>query len=202
MCKTAKINFSKNLLIDEATILDIDIFKWLDNGYAPKTRAYICYNESFLKIKLESDEKDLTINATDDDLKIWCDSCLEMFLMPYDDDKRYINFEFNPIGKMIMALRFDRDNKNSIVKKYKPLLSVQSEIIKDKSWSITFKISFEMLKEIYGKDRIIKKGDIIKANFYKCGDESIFEHYGMWSEVKTLNPDFHRPEYFGKLILN
>ena len=38
------------------------------------------------------------------------------------------------------------------------------------------------------------------ANFYKCGDETQKPHYLSWNPVKTSKPDFHRPEYFGKLI--
>ena len=39
--------------------------------------------------------------------------------------------------------------------------------------------------------------------FYKTGGADITgnEHYGMWNEVGTENPDFHRPEYFGKFII-
>ena len=41
---------------------------------------------------------------------------------------------------------------------------------------------------------------IANANFYKCGDETQKPHYLSWSPVKTSKPDFHSPEYFGKLI--
>ena len=38
-----------------------------------------------------------------------------------------------------------------------------------------------------------------RANFYKCGDNTTKKHYLTWNPVKTKNPDFHRPEYFGLL---
>jgi len=40
---------------------------------------------------------------------------------------------------------------------------------------------------------------ISNANFYKCGDDTSKRHYLSWNPVKTPNPDFHRPEYFGTL---
>ena len=39
-----------------------------------------------------------------------------------------------------------------------------------------------------------------KANFYKIAENSSNPHYITWSEVGIDHPDFHRPEFFGKLI--
>ncbi|MGI6239399.1 MAG: carbohydrate-binding family 9-like protein, partial [Christensenellales bacterium] len=36
------------------------------------------------------------------------------------------------------------------------------------------------------------------ANFYTC-DESIHPHFGVWNHVAAAQPDFHRPECFGRL---
>ncbi|HEX9250722.1 MAG TPA: carbohydrate-binding family 9-like protein, partial [Ignavibacteriaceae bacterium] len=44
------------------------------------------------------------------------------------------------------------------------------------------------------------KCDDAIGNFYKCGDETEFKHYGMWSLIENSTPDFHLPEYFGKII--
>ena len=43
--------------------------------------------------------------------------------------------------------------------------------------------------------------DTLKANFYKCGDLTSHPHYLSWSPIGTPKPDFHRPEYFGELII-
>ena len=45
------------------------------------------------------------------------------------------------------------------------------------------------------------RGAAFRGNFYCC-DESIHPHFGSWSAIKAPQPDFHRPECFGKLILN
>ena len=41
----------------------------------------------------------------------------------------------------------------------------------------------------------------MKGNFYKCGDDTKYPHFGCWNEVVWEEPDFHRPECFGDLIL-
>ena len=56
------------------------------------------------------------------------------------------------------------------------------------------------VKAVWGKEDSAS-GDTIKANFYKCGDETEHLHYGMWSRCETEKPDFHRPEFFGTLVI-
>jgi hypothetical protein len=38
------------------------------------------------------------------------------------------------------------------------------------------------------------------ANFYKCGDGTPEPHFVTWNPVGTENPDYHRPEFFGKVL--
>lgn len=42
----------------------------------------------------------------------------------------------------------------------------------------------------------------MRGNFYKCADLTTVPHYLSWSPVGTPSPDFHRPEYFGTLVLD
>ena len=37
--------------------------------------------------------------------------------------------------------------------------------------------------------------------FYKCGDKTAHPHFLSWNPVGTPAPDFHRPDFFGELIL-
>ena len=39
-----------------------------------------------------------------------------------------------------------------------------------------------------------------RGNFYKCGDRLPVPHYLSWAPIGTPKPDFHRPEYFDRLI--
>ncbi len=39
-----------------------------------------------------------------------------------------------------------------------------------------------------------------RGNFYKCGDETKSEHYGMWNNIDSPKPNFHLPECFGDFI--
>ena len=40
-----------------------------------------------------------------------------------------------------------------------------------------------------------------RGNLYKCSGPALHEHYGCWNAVGTAAPDFHRPEYFGDMLI-
>lgn len=64
------------------------------------------------------------------------------------------------------------------------------------NWTLTVEIPFKLLG--IDPDNLPAS---IKANFYKCGDETSVPHYVSWSPIEVENPDFHRPEFFGELVL-
>jgi len=37
------------------------------------------------------------------------------------------------------------------------------------------------------------------GNVYKCGDCLPVPHFISWNPIKTENPDFHRPDFFGQI---
>lgn len=43
-------------------------------------------------------------------------------------------------------------------------------------------------------------GKSVTANFYKCGDDMPVRHYLSWNPIKLERPNFHTPQFFGKLI--
>ena len=70
------------------------------------------------------------------------------------------------------------------------------------SWEVVAKIPFSIIEALYGIDRKkFTSGYVFYGNFYKCGDETDCVHYGAWNEVEVDSPDFHRPEFFGRLII-
>ena len=44
-------------------------------------------------------------------------------------------------------------------------------------------------------------GMTLRANFYKCGDDTAQPHYIAWNAVDHPTPNFHLPQYFGELHL-
>ena len=64
------------------------------------------------------------------------------------------------------------------------------------NWRVTVVIPFSLI----GVDPE-NLPERLRANFYKCGDKTAHPHFLSWNPVGTPSPDFHRPDFFGELIL-
>lgn len=42
-------------------------------------------------------------------------------------------------------------------------------------------------------------GQAGRANFYKCGDLLTDPHFTAWSNIRSPEPNFHLPEFFGAI---
>lgn len=198
--KTVNVPYSESLTFNEKETLNIEKYKWVNNSYKPKVDVFLCHNNEKLGVKFIAYEDEISVKAKNDNEKVYCDSCVEFFVRPFDDDPRYVNFEVNPIGSMIMSINQAKGNSEVLVFKYKTLLNVVTDR-RDGQWSVQYEVPFSILSEIYGKSEILKSGDVINANFYKCGDETKEPHFGMWNEITQEGASFHTPQFFGKLIL-
>ncbi len=43
---------------------------------------------------------------------------------------------------------------------------------------------------------------VMAGNLNKCASATSAPHYLSWNPIDTPTPDFHRPEFFGKIILD
>lgn len=132
------------------------------------------------------------------------DSCLEFFVTI--DGEKYINIEANSIGALyvgIGASRKDHTTADKILSKDE-MVKV-TPVIEDDKWSIIIDLPLDKLEALYGKEipnEQFSSGFTFGGNFYKTESaDNGNEHYGMWNEVKTDIGDFHRPDYFGKFII-
>ena len=129
---------------------------------------------------------------------VYKDSCLEFFVRFNSESPKYMNFEMNSNGAFLAAVRTDRANKTPI-NMLAPLPKVTATK-ENGSWSVEVFFSNDFIGKTFGKFSFAR-GEQIKGNFYKCGDETEIPHFGMWSPVDNATPDFHRPEFFGTLII-
>ncbi len=193
--KTANnINCINDKAWDSADVANIDKVNWQEYGCVPKTTGKLLYNDYGIYVQLETDEKPLLARYCNQNDMVCCDSCMEFFFRPNENDPRYFNFEFNPFGTMYFAIRTsrydpvypDKDKKYFNVKSY----------VDDKRWVLQFCIPFEFIDEIFGGHT-----NTIYGNLYKCGDETQNTHYATYYPITTEEPDYHRPEFFGEFVL-
>lgn len=174
-----------------------------DAPYTPDCNGSIARSRTHLAVMYHVRGLDLRATAMEDNGNSWEDSCCEFFVTdPYDGT--YYNFELTCIGSLLSSKRKSRiDSKLqdpallSRVIRYSSLEHKPMDI-SDKvfGWTVVMLIPFEIIG--IDKDNIPVS---VRGNFYKCGDLTAHPHFLSWNPIQTAKPDFHRPEFFGELIL-
>ena len=172
-------------------------------GYQPSCVFNIARSEKALAIVYHVRGLDLRAKALEDNGPVWEDSCCEFFVAS-PDGSRYYNFEMNCIGTVLNGQGPDRHDRVRThleeMKKIRRFSSLEHREIEESdqlfSWQTAMVIPFEMM----GMDPGQLPAEI-QANFYKCGDKTAHPHFVSWNPIQTEKPDFHRPDFFGKLIL-
>ena len=183
----------------DAPKAEIACYKWTE-GYTPYAFAQVIYVRDLgLALHMEAYESDPKSVYTMYNQPVYTDSCLEFFVNCNPKQPLYINFEMNANGAFLSALRPGRKGKQPIHELMSDLPAVMAKKFED-HWSVDAFFTLSQIKTLFGKDTF-ETGDVLLGNFYKCGDETPIPHFGMWAPIDLEAPDFHRPEFFGKLII-
>ncbi len=190
---------------DDSPKAEIASFHWEKESFS-RPESFVCvYAEenSGIHMKLWSFEDNIRCLCTERDSPIYTDSCLEVFLMPVEGDKRYINFEVNPNGVYLSEIGTCRNDRR-FIKEITDIEPVISPFTVNRNgntaWGYEIFIPDELVSAVYGVDYSTCEG-IIKGNFYKCADKSSSPHYGALFPVTTAELGFHNPDCFGDIII-
>jgi len=183
---------------DALNEIEIADYPWL-NAYPDRfpTFARAGWNEDGITVLMYAEEAPVLSRETGFGGAPCRDSCMEFFFIPFPEaDARYLNIEINPFGAPHVGIgegRYDRRvYKTAIdgmtIRTSKP----------GKYWAISYRIPMSLIEAEYG--RTLAAGQTMRGNFYKCS-EDIHPHFGTWNPVVAPQPDFHRPECFGEIVL-
>lgn len=183
---------------DKAEVAKIDKYVW-GGEYRPEAYAKLVLveGEGFALQMTCMESEPLAVYKNFDD-PVWKDSCLEFFASFNNASPLYMNLEMNSAGAFLMGIRTSRENKRSAAE-----IVALPHVKATKGegfWRVEYMISFEIIEKLFGKTEL-KSGSVFKGNFYKCGDDTAVPHFGSWAPIGTEKPDFHRPEYFGELVI-
>lgn len=184
----------------------IDSYVWGGAERAHKAYGQAVYAatggaDEGLYIHLCCEEKDPISVTTVHNGPVWEDSCLEFFFTVSDSDEQkngYINIECNSNGVTLIAYGKDRYERTFIVDMGIEPFPVELKKSCDR-WELFEFVPLEALVKIFGIAKIDESA-VMSGNFYRC-DENGDAPFGSWSPVSTPEPDFHRPEFFGKMTL-
>lgn len=172
----------------------IDSYVW-EGDYRPEARAYVAWDGNGLSVLLCAKEETICTAAKHFCDPVCRDSCLEFFLMPLEDDPRYVNIEVNAAGVAYIGKGTGRaDGKR--LDALPEGMNIRTSRHEGGWWAVAYTVPFALIERLLG--RTPGPGEQMRGNFYKC-DETVHPHFGSWSPVVSPKPDFHRPECFGTL---
>lgn len=184
-------------------VADINCFNWekeLGVFYRPESHFQMCFvKEKGVWVKMNSKENNIRRVCHRRDENVYEDSCLEFFFKPFTHRDEYVNFEINLNCAYLSQFGKSRENRKFI----KELTNLEPQIktgIIARKWSVELFLPCDLISEIYSEKFNAFPG-IYYGNFYKCGDKTIFPHYGSYSPMGDVNKGFHDPNLFAKLIV-
>lgn len=201
MMKTYTVIRNVEERIDWTKISGVRIETWIEEPKLPVTAAaQLCWDQTHLHVFMSAEEPVIVARFKDDMSMVCRDSCLEMFISPIAEDRRYFNFEMNPFGASYLGFGHGR---NDLVRLHpgnvRELFNIRTSI-DDSSWTLQYDIPHSFIR-LFIPEFDPVSGHRMRANFYKCGDDIQPEHELMWNPITNGNADFHQPEFFGELVL-
>ncbi len=177
----------------------------LANGSGPalqQTTVRICYNKQALYLRFDCDDDDIWGTYTQRDDPIYDEEVVELFITSGEaDPTRYYEFEISPNGVLLDA------------QIYNPT-SQRAELEVDESWNcpgLRWQAGRNDAPNHWWAILVIPWAAIAppghlppvwRANFYRIErPRQVTPEFSCWSPPTTEPADFHKPAYFGTLIL-
>lgn len=182
---------------EEIKPLSVATYSW-NCAYRPQMTAKAAFvpNEGFY-VKTCCQESDPRATYTEPNSPVCRDSCMEFFAA-FDTAKPevYVNYEINANG-CALAQFGTSDNRPFLDPADMPTPTVTRT---EDSWGWELFIPLTVLNKLFGEIEY-KAGSVIRANVFKCGDDTASPHYGSWQPIDWPYPSFHRPQFFGEMRL-
>lgn len=157
-----------------------------------------------LCIHSEVSEPHVRGTVAEDNGEVWTDSCIEFFFTT--DGDGYYNFETNCIGRMVASYRKGRNEgvefaSPAVLAAIKRNPSLGETPFGTVETAGTWNMSVRLPLQAFFKHGIESLDGLeARGNFYKCGDLLPAPHFLSWCKVDVPDPDFHRPEFFGRIV--
>ena len=158
--------------------------------------AQVCHDGETIWVRLTAEEAPIRATLTGALDPVCKDSCLEFFVAPQRDDRRYFNFEFNPLGTMFLGFGAERETRVRQVPSNAERLFAPKPLVHENGWEIVFRIPLAFVRMYFPESSLHEEW---RCNFYKCGELTEKPHYLAWAPLNTDVPDYHRWQDFGIL---
>ncbi|WP_423128133.1 carbohydrate-binding family 9-like protein [Gaoshiqia sp. Z1-71] len=182
--------------------IPIDKFPWGKIASLPRVAFKIAHNQENIFLFFHVCEEQVLARYTRHNDPVYTDSCVEFFIA-FGDEPDYYNFEFNSLGTCLAAWGPDRHQRERANPEKLNLIQTQTIINRVSHYQLPcfeWQLSIKIPVSSFFKHQISQLSEkTARANFYKCGDDLDHPHFLCWQTIKTPDPDFHQPFYFGEI---
>ena len=178
---------------------------WPQFPYRPSVGVRLAHTGHSLLLHYKVEEDCVLACNYRDNGDIWTDSCVEFFVsVAYDG--LYYNIECNCICALLVGCGRDRHDRQraegQITSQIGRWSSLGRDPFPERQGTVSWELMLDIPYSVFFRHRIeTLSGQTIRANFYKCGDHLSRPHYLSWRPIDTPRPDFHRPGFFGDIVV-
>lgn len=182
----------------------INVANWESYPYKPDVQFRIAYTKEGILLHYKVKEASVRAKYGNDNEAVWTDSCVEFFVIP-GNNGIYYNIECNCIGTVLVGAGKERSGRvhatQEVMDRIMRWSSLGNQPFEEKIGETEWEVALVIPYTVFFQDTIQSmEGQTARANFYKCGDELQTPHFLSWNPIPVEKPNFHLPEYFGKLI--
>ena len=173
--------------------------------YLPEVKFRIAHTGREVLLHFFVTEQEVRAETEHDNGQVYRDSCCEFFLRPTDGGP-YYNIETNCMATMLIEVGMKRGVSREkapekILKGVKRWSSLADSGRPLPTGACTWQLALLIPATTFYKEDITDfSNKTMYGNYYKTGDDLKEPHYVSWSPIQTENPDFHTPQFFGRLI--
>ena len=192
----------------KARAADAFQFPWWKDGRQEQTTAKLLWDDDNLYVSFRCDDAHAWAEHTERDSAVYLDDCVEVFTAP--DIVRpfnYFNIEMNVRRAFLDQHHPDGPGKtktNWNAEGVRIATSVDGTINddsdKDQSWMLEAAIPFANFAFV-AQHTPPHPGDVWRMNLNRLGGKTN-PQFSQWSPSGTPHPQYHAPEYFGRVMFS
>ena len=181
-------------------------FPWANQtGAKQKTTARLLWDDRFLYVGYECEDKDIVAHFTQRDDPTYRDDAVEIFINPNPEQGWYYGMEMNARAVLydyfyafprMLLKRVDFSGVQLAVHRRGSINQTGDE---DEGWSLEVAIPWQNFEEL-AKKTPPAPGDVWTANLNRWDGVEPYRRLSLWSDSGMERPNPHNPKRFGQLI--
>ena len=184
-------------------------FPWYKQGLKEQTDARMLWDDKHLYVSFLCQDAHVWAVHTRHDEPVYEDDCVEVFTSPNPDHpEKYFNIEMNVRRAWLDRYHPEGPDKKpptnwnamgmNIATTVQGTLNDDSD--RDRSWILEAAIPLANFSKV-AKHTPPHNGDVWNLNLNRLGGKTNSQ-FSQWSPGKTKEPQFHAPQYFGRVIFS